>query len=312
MEDMIRVVRSVPSLKILLTKFDGAVSKEVPFSASISHQMVATWESSRNEFRELLNEACHPQFRPFIHWDQDVEQVTRVDDYIWVSFIVQDMQGRGSDLNKVQQAEQLASRLLREEDQVDRDKDIQTAMDLWSEPSSLNSLALLGDDSVSDSSSTFLVVGTTTQPNVSNEPSSSQDLQVPSSSLAEIPPLVPTINKNELEREADLPAQPSEAFGHAIADVSQLHVGSSNLGAPVSSNARQDRWDNSVHRQGSVDVATVKRSEKVLGADGRRPPTDSPFMVIHNLAQRREISMLEATFPYGPRHNEIWTSTITS
>ncbi|KIO17399.1 hypothetical protein M407DRAFT_12362, partial [Tulasnella calospora MUT 4182] len=36
------------------------------------------------------------------------------------------------------------------------------------------------------------------------------------------------------------------------------------------------------------------------------------FMHIHNLSQQRMISMLEAIFPQGPRHQEVWTTTIAS
>lgn len=35
------------------------------------------------------------------------------------------------------------------------------------------------------------------------------------------------------------------------------------------------------------------------------------FMHIHNMSQQRIIVMLEATFPQGPRHQEVWTSSIT-
>lgn len=35
-------------------------------------------------------------------------------------------------------------------------------------------------------------------------------------------------------------------------------------------------------------------------------------MHIHNMSQQRMVAMLEATFPEGPRHQEVWTSTITS
>ncbi|KAG8959969.1 hypothetical protein FRC00_001031 [Tulasnella sp. 408] len=36
------------------------------------------------------------------------------------------------------------------------------------------------------------------------------------------------------------------------------------------------------------------------------------FMHIHNMSQQRMVTMYEATFPEGPRHQEVWTSTITS
>ncbi|KAG8905574.1 hypothetical protein FRB99_008632 [Tulasnella sp. 403] len=35
------------------------------------------------------------------------------------------------------------------------------------------------------------------------------------------------------------------------------------------------------------------------------------YMHVHNLHQQRAIQMLEGTHPDGPRHNEVWTSTIT-
>lgn len=34
-------------------------------------------------------------------------------------------------------------------------------------------------------------------------------------------------------------------------------------------------------------------------------------MHIHNMSQQRMVAMYEATFPEGPRHQEVWTSTIT-
>ncbi|KAG9046586.1 hypothetical protein FS837_004146 [Tulasnella sp. UAMH 9824] len=40
--------------------------------------------------------------------------------------------------------------------------------------------------------------------------------------------------------------------------------------------------------------------------------TSRYYMHIHNLMQQRALTMLEATFPEGPRHQEVWTSTITS
>lgn len=34
-------------------------------------------------------------------------------------------------------------------------------------------------------------------------------------------------------------------------------------------------------------------------------------MHIHNMSQQGMLVMLEATFPQGPRHQEVWTSSIS-
>ncbi|KIO16356.1 hypothetical protein M407DRAFT_12860 [Tulasnella calospora MUT 4182] len=123
-EEMIRVVRSVPRLGILLAKFDCAVNKEVSSPVLLSNDMIETWESSRNEFQKLLNEAYQPEFR-------DVEQVARIDDHLWARFIAQDIRGRGNHSEKARRVDDIASKILTEQKQVTRNEDIQTAISLW-------------------------------------------------------------------------------------------------------------------------------------------------------------------------------------
>ncbi|KIO31324.1 hypothetical protein M407DRAFT_5132 [Tulasnella calospora MUT 4182] len=94
---------------------------------------MSTWESDRNEIRELMNEAYDEVFKPSKDWKKDVEAVVRLDDYLWLNLIAQDMRDKGIDLDKVRKVDQIAERILGEADQATRDEDITTAMSCWSE-----------------------------------------------------------------------------------------------------------------------------------------------------------------------------------
>ncbi|KAG8951390.1 hypothetical protein FRC04_006161 [Tulasnella sp. 424] len=146
-EEMMTNIESVEKLEILLIKFDGAVTREALLPTSLNHEMMETWESSRKEFYELLKEILNT-------WAKDVEQVSRLDDYLWVSSIAQDMRGRGID--GAQRAERIAASLL-EGDQVPSslNRDIEAVMNDWKMMAGLSSLRLSKskDRSSQDSSS---------------------------------------------------------------------------------------------------------------------------------------------------------------
>ncbi|KAG8950348.1 hypothetical protein FRC04_007790 [Tulasnella sp. 424] len=56
-EETVKLMESVEKLDILVIKFEGAVATEALLPASLNHDMMETWESSRKEFYELLKEA---------------------------------------------------------------------------------------------------------------------------------------------------------------------------------------------------------------------------------------------------------------
>ncbi|KAG8975266.1 hypothetical protein FRC05_006209 [Tulasnella sp. 425] len=101
-EETVKLMESVEKLDILVIKFEGAVATEALLPASLNHDMMETWESSRKEFYELLKEA----------------------------WIAQDMRGRGID--GAERAERTAASLL-EGDQAPSNltTDIETVMRDW-------------------------------------------------------------------------------------------------------------------------------------------------------------------------------------
>ncbi|KAG8941297.1 hypothetical protein FRC04_004616 [Tulasnella sp. 424] len=104
-EEMMANIKSVRKLEILLVKFDGAVTTEISLPASLNHGMMETWEKG-------------------------VEQVSKLDDYLWVSLIAQDMKGKGID--GAQKAEIIAASLLEgDQDPSNLNRDIETVMSDW-------------------------------------------------------------------------------------------------------------------------------------------------------------------------------------
>ncbi|KAG8915816.1 hypothetical protein FRC01_003499 [Tulasnella sp. 417] len=112
------VVESLRKLEIILANCEVAITNEVPSSEFLSLDMVTTWEPIRNEVRALLNEVYHPEFKPLNNWEKEVEDVTRIDDYLWAHLMTRDIRIKGIDPDEAQRAENIAAGLLNEESQV--------------------------------------------------------------------------------------------------------------------------------------------------------------------------------------------------
>ncbi|KAG8921158.1 hypothetical protein FRC01_000387, partial [Tulasnella sp. 417] len=131
-EEMMGVMESVEKLDILLVNAVYAVNKEVSLGGVLTRETMSTWESSRNEFQELVNGAYDEEFKPPGGWRKEIETITRLDDYLWLGLIVQDMRGKEIDLSESQKVDEIAVKILEEEDQDTRNGYIEVAMKYWS------------------------------------------------------------------------------------------------------------------------------------------------------------------------------------
>ncbi|KAG8951381.1 hypothetical protein FRC04_006152 [Tulasnella sp. 424] len=109
-------MESLRKLERLLLETKEIVEKEAKIPLTYSDDSKKTWGMRRDALLKLLKEANAPEFEPPEGWEDDVDEVTRVDDHLWVSLIAHDMWNFGNDLGAAQDAENLSATLLEPEE----------------------------------------------------------------------------------------------------------------------------------------------------------------------------------------------------
>ncbi|KAG9040395.1 hypothetical protein FS837_000690, partial [Tulasnella sp. UAMH 9824] len=177
----------------LLTNCEAAVSSEPSSPEPLNLDTMTTWESTRGNFRELLNEAYDPEFNvPPNNWEKEVEDVVRIDDYFWAHLIARDIGSKGIDPDGAQRADFVAAGLLGEENQVTRDKGIEAVMRIWYDVNvDRGGRSTIQDDESWDPpiEVSFTSPVTTTRTRVPDELLLEQAIQAPSSDNANTPSL---------------------------------------------------------------------------------------------------------------------------
>ncbi|KAG8992565.1 hypothetical protein FRB90_000966 [Tulasnella sp. 427] len=111
------------------------VDQEALLPPEYNEESRTSWGSHRDGFNELLIETYAPEFSPPEDWENDLEEVGRDDDHLWVSMMAHDMWQSGSDLGTVQKIERMASEMLQtatsQNTARSRQRDIERAMGVW-------------------------------------------------------------------------------------------------------------------------------------------------------------------------------------
>lgn len=93
-------------------------------------QLQNTWMSRRNALVNLLVKAHATKFKPSTNWQTGVEEVKRVDDFLWATVVAQSMQNRHSDPSGSVEVESIARQLLGPLDEDTRNGKLSTVSSL--------------------------------------------------------------------------------------------------------------------------------------------------------------------------------------
>ncbi|KIO16874.1 hypothetical protein M407DRAFT_12606 [Tulasnella calospora MUT 4182] len=133
--EMIAAMESLGKLEFILMEAQGLIEQEAALPVTYTEESKATWRVRRDRLNGLLIEAHAPEFNPPTGWKEDLDEVARVDDHLWVGLIAHDMWNNGKDVGQAQEAERTAAKLLElptsPKEADSRERDIEMTMTSW-------------------------------------------------------------------------------------------------------------------------------------------------------------------------------------
>lgn len=135
LDDIMKAMESLRTLERTLIKAKPLIKKEAELPTTFSKESISTWEKHRKELYDLVKAVHASEFDPPDGWQDDLKEIARVDDSLWVGLMAHDMWSK-SDLEDAEEAERVAAKLL-EEPQNEEDaetspkEDIKKVMEAW-------------------------------------------------------------------------------------------------------------------------------------------------------------------------------------
>ncbi|KAG8924867.1 hypothetical protein FRC01_010957 [Tulasnella sp. 417] len=135
--EMITAMESLRKLEFILMEARNLIEREAVLPVYYTQESAATWFTRRDRLRDLLIEAHALEFNPPTDWKEDLEEVVRVDDHLWVGLIAHDLWNSGKDVGHAQDVERIATKLLeppaspKDKEASSRQRDIERAMMAW-------------------------------------------------------------------------------------------------------------------------------------------------------------------------------------
>ncbi|KIO31311.1 hypothetical protein M407DRAFT_19688 [Tulasnella calospora MUT 4182] len=141
-EDAVEILESLEQLELLIPEAIAVIQTEITaptlswlvgwlrpgHMASERTSEQNTWMTRRGALLDLLTKTHDTKFRPLTNWQEGVEEVKRVDDFLWASLATRILRSTNSDSNGAVELEIDISRLLDELNEIVQEDHVHTLM----------------------------------------------------------------------------------------------------------------------------------------------------------------------------------------